>query len=349
MTKATKSAQSSFATPGVSSRDQESGGSKVDVLAAGLNVLDVLARMPDVVRRGEKHEVSDLVIQGGAPAGNAASVLASLGWRTGFIGYMGDNTLSAIARAEFVRHGVVEDFFLHDPLACPAVAIVEIDPRSAERTVFYSLANYRHLKEGDIPVKAVRQARLVLVDGYETDAALTILKAAAATGCCSVVDVEAGEPAILRQIISLATDVILPLATARQLTGRDDPAEVLGGLRHWTEGQIIVTDGERGSWAATKEGALHQPAIRVDAVDTTGCGDAFHGGYASALLDGLPLSLRMEFAAWVASRVALYLGGRSGLPTLDSIQSEERRSMSNALRECLATSPRWMPKEEVLQ
>ena len=56
-----------------------------DVLVTGLNIVDILVRLPEKVQSGEKHEVRDLLIQGGAPAGNAACLLASLGWRTGFI------------------------------------------------------------------------------------------------------------------------------------------------------------------------------------------------------------------------------------------------------------------------
>lgn len=313
----------------------------VDVLVAGLDVVDILARLPDQIRRGEKHEIQDLTVQGGAPAGNAACVIASLGWRTGFIGRLGDNTLSTIARAEFSRHGVVEDFFIDDPSASPAVAIVEIDPHSGERTVFYSLANYHHLRASDVPPEAVQKSRLILVDGYETDAALAMLKTSAGTACRSVVDVEAGEPAVLREIISLATDAILPISAARLLTGRRDPADVLSELRHWTAGQVIVTDGERGSWAATGSEVLHQPAICISPVDTTGCGDAFHGAYASALLDGLPLCLRMEFAAWVASQVALHMGGRSGLPTRASIRATNGSTLSPVLWHQLQTNVRW--------
>jgi sulfofructose kinase len=316
-------------------------GSPVDVLVAGLNVVDVLARLPEEIRRGEKYEIHDLVIQGGAPAGNAACVISSLGWRTGFVGYLGDNTLSAVSRAEFVRHGVVEDFFLYDPSACPAVAIVEVDPKNGERTVFYSVANYHHLTAADIPSNAIREARLMLVDGYETEAALNMLKVASEAGCRSVVDVEAGEPAVLRHIVSLATDAILPLATGRQLTRRAHPSDVLNELRQWTRGQVIVTDGERGSWATTGDEIVHQPAFCVHSVDTTGCGDAYHGGYASALLDGFPLHLRMEFAAWVASRVALHLGGRSGLPTQESICAKDWTSLSKELRGCLEATSRW--------
>jgi sulfofructose kinase len=313
----------------------------VDVLVAGLNVVDVLARLPDQVQRGSKHEISELCVQGGAPAGNAACAIASLGWRTGYVGYFGENTLSAIARAEFAQYGVVPDFFISDPAACPAVAIVEIDPRSGERTVFYSLANYHHLEPGDVPRQAVRQARLILVDGYESEAALAMLEAAQGTSCRSVVDVEAGDPATLGRIIALATDAILPLAAGQLLTGQTDPVDVVRELSRWTAGQIIVTDGARGSWAHTAAGVLHQPAFQVPAVDTTGCGDAFHGAYASALLDGFPLPLRMEFAAWFASRVALHVGARAGLPTLEAIRRDDIAELSTELHFLLRSAPRW--------
>lgn len=318
-----------------------------DVLVGGLNILDVLVRMPDRVQRGKKHQVGELLVEGGAPAGNAACVIASLGWRTGFIGRLGDNTLSMIARSEFTRHGVIEDFFIHDPSASPGVAVVEIDSKTGTRTVFYSLAGYRHLQAADIDAGLVRKAKLILVDGYETEGALAMLEAAAGTECRSVVDIEAGEPGLLRRMISLATDAILPLDTAQSLTGRSDPADVLEELSGWTDGQVIVTDGERGSWAATLGGVLHQPAVPVKAVDTTGCGDAYHGAYASALLDGLPLSLRMEFAAWVASRVAQFLGGRNTLPTRDSILAAEEDGLPAELRRQLQRSPRWDFQEAI--
>ena len=311
------------------------GPRPVAVLGAGMHVVDILARLPEQVRTGDKHQIRDLVIQGGGPVSNAVCVTAALGWPTGFLGRLGDNTLSTIARAEFTRYGVIEDFFIHDPLACPGVSIVQIDPQTAERTCFYSLNNYGHLQAADIPADVVRQTRVILVDGYETDTALWMLQAAAGSPCRSIADVETGDPAILCRIISMATDPILPLAAAQKLTGLSDPADVLDALVKWTAGQIIVTDGDRGSWAATPTGVHHQPAFRVAVVDTTGCGDAYHGAYAAALLDNLTLPLRMEFAAWIAAQVATHLGARGDLPTRASIRAADLSALSPPLRQHL--------------
>lgn len=312
-----------------------STGPRADILVTGLNIVDVLAFLPENIHRGEKHKVGALLIQGGAPAGNAASLLASLGWRTGFIVRMGTGTMAGIARTELTRHGVLEDFFIPDEAAVPGLALVEIDPGTGERTVFYTLDNYRSLSRADIPAGDVERAKLILVDGYETDAALAMLEAARGTPCRSVLDIEDGDPAILRKLIALGTDIILPLGAALRLGGGSEPGEALRHLAAWTDGCLIATDGERGSWALANGEILHQPAFPVKAVDTTGCGDAFHGAYASALLDGLPLPLRMEFAAWVAAGVALKPGGRSNLPTRESLRRADLSPLSPPLQKHL--------------
>src|SRR5215469_5273609 len=96
----------------------------VDALAFGVNTVDVLVRLPDHYTAGEKLPARDLVVQGGGAAANAACVLASLGWRTGFITRLGHDALSIISRAEFKRCGVEGDFFIMDPNASPVAAVI---------------------------------------------------------------------------------------------------------------------------------------------------------------------------------------------------------------------------------
>jgi hypothetical protein len=104
----------------------------------------------------------------------------------------------------------------------------------------------------------------------------------------------------------------------------------------YTKGQLIVTDGKNGSWALTDEGVIHQDIVKEkQAVDSTGCGDAFHAGYGIGILEGWDLKTRMECGAWLASIVITKLGGRTALPFKKDIPKLVGKNISKNLREKL--------------
>ena len=83
-----------------------------------------------------------------------------------------------------------------------------------------------------------------------------------------------------------------------------DPAKVVG-----------VTAGVKGSFFVTAGEEFHQPAFRVAVVDTTGCGDVFHGAFAFGLSRDWELRRVARFAAAVSALKARKLGGRAGIPS----------------------------------
>ncbi len=60
----------------------------------------------------------------------------------------------------------------------------------------------------------------------------------------------------------------------------------------------------------------HQPAFEVNVVDTTGCGDVFHGAYCALLAQGADLATRVRLASRAAALKATQPGGQAGAPTL---------------------------------
>jgi sulfofructose kinase len=92
-----------------------------------------------------------------------------------------------------------------------------------------------------------------------------------------------------------------------------------------TEGPriVVVTDGTRGSWVLSQDGhAFHQPAYLLpEVVDTTGCGDSYHGAFLFGLLQGMGLQQTASFASAVAALNSQALGGRAGLPTLQRVMT----------------------------
>jgi sugar/nucleoside kinase (ribokinase family) len=79
----------------------------------------------------------------------------------------------------------------------------------------------------------------------------------------------------------------------------------------------VVTCGVEGCWyigAETCRKPQHQPAFPVEVVDTTGCGDVFHGVYAATLAHGFDLPARIRWASAAAALKAKSLGGQAGIP-----------------------------------
>jgi sulfofructose kinase len=108
------------------------------------------------------------------------------------------------------------------------------------------------------------------------------------------------------------------------LTGQNDPAAAAKKL--WTPERraVVVTCGREGCWYVGREQpdvALHQPALKVEAVDTTGCGDVFHGAYAAAVVHGFDLPTAIRFAAVAAGLKATCRGGQAGIPNRLTVES----------------------------
>ncbi|MHC9543755.1 MAG: carbohydrate kinase family protein [Vulcanimicrobiota bacterium] len=93
---------------------------------------------------------------------------------------------------------------------------------------------------------------------------------------------------------------------------------------------VCITQGERGSAALVNGRVYHQKAFPVNVVDTTGCGDAFHGGLIYGILQEWPSERQLEFASAVAALKCRARGGRTGLPTVPEVEEflREKRGES---------------------
>jgi sulfofructose kinase len=114
---------------------------------------------------------------------------------------------------------------------------------------------------------------------------------------------------------------VIHRALAVKRSGCQDPAAAAQAL--WGPGRqaIVVTCGAEGCWVTGDGGpAWHQPAFSVPVIDTTGCGDVFHGAYAAALARGLNLEQRVRIASAAAALKATRRGAQAGCPTWQEVE-----------------------------
>jgi sugar/nucleoside kinase (ribokinase family) len=99
----------------------------------------------------------------------------------------------------------------------------------------------------------------------------------------------------------------------------------------WTPSRqaIVVTCGKDGCWYLTRRDpkrAVHLPAMKVETVDTTGCGDVFHGAYAAALVQGRDIPEAVRYATIAAGIKATRRGGTAGIPDNFTVERQLDRS-----------------------
>ena len=105
----------------------------------------------------------------------------------------------------------------------------------------------------------------------------------------------------------------------------DDCLPIAGHPQVLDESQVwVVTLGDRGAAVIDKNGISPVPGIEVDAVDSTGAGDSFTGGFAVGIAEGMTPVDAAGFANRVAVQSVTKLGGMSGLPTRSELQIARR-------------------------
>jgi sugar/nucleoside kinase (ribokinase family) len=137
-----------------------------------------------------------------------------------------------------------------------------------------------------------------------------------------VADFERAPDPRFPQLMALTDHLIISQQFAYKLTGISSPEKAVLKLGRPDRQVAVVTCGQEGCWylAQGESAPKHQPAFKVKVVDTTGCGDVFHGAYAFALARQMALEERIRLAAAAAALKATMPGGQAGIPSLSAVR-----------------------------
>ena len=291
-----------------------------DVYGLGQCALDYIGTVDAYPKPDVKCEMSDLVIQGGGPVATALVALARWGVSCVFAGVLGDDLFGSMIRASLDEEGVDTSQILVRERAGSQFAFALAEPGTGRRTIFWRRPTGPRPRPEEIDFSLVRRARVFHTDGLFPEACLAGARAAKAAGVPVVVDTGTLREGILD--LARVSDYFLASETfSRAFVGGDQPVETCRRLAELGPRVTAVTLGERGYVALAEGKILERPAYQVEAMDTTGCGDVFHGGFTYGLLQGWHVEKSLDFAAWAAAMVSLKLGGRAGIPSLTEVRA----------------------------
>ncbi len=294
---------------------------QIDVLGLGCCAVDDILYVDQYppadakthVRRRERH-------CGGLTA--TALVAASrLGAKAAFGGTLGFDEGSEFVLKTFARERVNTRHAVQKSEAGPVRSVIVVDERRGTRNIFAFIDEARGADSKRPGRAVIESSRVLLIDYFGTEGNIRAARIARRAGIPVVADLERTTLHRTRELLRLIDHPIFSLRAARELSGECRPERAVARLSGAAGEMVVVTCGAAGAWFASREYRTprHFPAFKVRAIDTTGCGDVFHGAYAAALARGMGMIERICFASAAAALKATRHGGQAGIPSLREV------------------------------
>ncbi|HVW42757.1 MAG TPA: PfkB family carbohydrate kinase, partial [Amycolatopsis sp.] len=257
--------------------------------------VDVVQRVVELPTPGEKVQSLSVEVAAGGPASNAAVTVAALGDEAVLLTVLGSHPLADLARADLTACGV--DVLDAAPgfAEPPALSAVAVRDRDGERTVVSRNAGAARFAMPPLDVRA----RTVLVDGHHPALALGTARWAREHGVPVVLDAGSWKP-VFGELLPL---VDIAACSARIAASAEDLLERGAGTVVRTAGPDPVR-----WWTRDASGVVPVPAVQ--AVDTLGAGDVWHGAFAYGV-GKFELPELIRFANDVAAERVRHSGPRS--------------------------------------
>ncbi len=269
------------------------------VICLGSVVVDHRFTVNDIPQPPAKETARSYGVGVGGLSANAAIAVARLGGRAVFWGRVGDDTNADIIADELTAEGVDIAGLRRCPGARTPVSAVLVD-RVGERVTLSFRGEGLETDPGWLPLERLEQAAALLCDPRWPQASALALRAARARGLPSVLDAERSETRLLHELVPLVGHAIFSVTGLQNFAPGPSQAEALRrALAAGVTELAAVTRGEKGVlWLRPGEKKPHDmPAFRVEARNTTGAGDVFHGAYALAIAEGQGIEAALRFAS----------------------------------------------------
>lgn len=292
-----------------------------DITGIGANVFDTLYRLDSFPVEDKKQRASSVTESGGGPCGTGLVAAAKLGASTAYIGFCSDDRAGAFLREDFRRYGV--DTTHMTPVADTAafVSCIWLSDDSASRTCVFHRGTVPATQIDEAAAETIRNAQILMVDGNDLDAAVEGARIAKAAGTKVLYDAGGRYPGVER-LLAL-TDILIPSEEfALGHTHADSVENAAKQLWEWYSPQVVViTQGKQGGILYDGDTVSAYPAFPVEAVDTNGSGDVFHGAFAFAMTKGWSYARCCLFSSAVSALKCLQVGARSGAPTYAEVMA----------------------------
>lgn len=302
---------------------------KFDVLGLGVVAVDDLIYAESYPPPDSKTRVKRTERQCGGLTGIALIAASRLGAKCAYAGVLDKDESSLFVLQHLKNEGINLKYLRHREGARPVHSYIVVVSNKGTRNIFCDATGAVGADDHWPPEKVIRSARVLFVDHFGIPGMIRAARVARKFGIPVVADLEKNLGGKFSMLLGLVDHLIISQSFAQQLTGERNAARAAQSL--WTSDRkvVAVTCGEKGCWYLDASGKIrHQSAFKVKVVDTTGCGDVFHGAYAAALARGNITEVCLRFASAAAALKATRPGAQQGIPSLQSVEKFLEKSSS---------------------
>ena len=298
------------------------------ILVFGSYVVDLASRAPHLPAPGETVRGSVFRMGPGGKGFNQAIAAGMAGGDVDVVVKIGRDSFAELAVRQLEKSGMSAEHLIYSDQEPTGTALILIDENTAQNSIIIVPGACGTVTPQEVLAlePLVCRAQYVLTQ-LETnlDATQAVIDMAHKCGAKNILN-----PAPAMQVsdeLLAQADIVTPNELeAEAITGIEiDGPEAAGqAAQYFFErgvGSVVITLGSRGAYAATPARACMIEPFQVEAVDTTGAGDAFNGGLAVALSEGKELFEACRFASAVAALCVTKMGTAPAMPARADVEA----------------------------
>ena len=293
-----------------------------DIVGLGVIAVDDMMYSPFYPPRDSKTRLTGRLRQGGGTIACGLAAAAKLGSRCTLLGRLGDNEESDYCRKHLGDLGIDLSKIVHEPDFGPVYTAIVVAADTGSRAIFADYTTARPLEPDELKPEWFADAKVLLVDHLNPPAILAGVKIAKKLGLTIVSDIERHSPQF-EETRTYIDHLVCSEQFSMAYTKADTPELACKALAESGNHEaVVVTAGNQGCWWV-KNGDRpmhHHPAHKVKAIDTTGCGDVFHGSYCHGVAQDWPIDKIIAYASAAAAIKATRTGGWLAVPTIQEVE-----------------------------
>lgn len=290
------------------------------ILCIGHSSWDITVPVDEYPTENSKYRYNEKYSAGGGPAGNAAYLLGKWGIDTVIASSIGSDDFGTNIKKEFQKVNINTDYIETNYENETSLSFILINKKNGFRTVFNVAKDYPALKKLNYDFTP----DIIFTDGHDYGASQNAISKY--SNAISVIDAGRVTPELL-ELCKYVKYIVCSKGFAETVTGLkfdyNNPqslVNVYNKLQNkYPNSNIVITLEEHGALYQNGNEIKIMPGLKVEAVDTTGAGDIFHGAFTYGLANGFDMDKIITIANIAAGLSVTKMGSRLSIPTLSEV------------------------------